>query len=86
MVYSRFFLAVICPSGWYKESVNSNKCLKIVNQTQPMFAAKFACNVYGANASILSIENAFENAEITSRSPPSLFLTFFRANPKPTIV
>lgn len=56
-----------CPSGWIAETSVANKCVKIVNQTQPWFGANFDCSAYGSNASLLSISNAFENAEILSK-------------------
>jgi hypothetical protein len=56
-----------CPSGWIAETSVANKCVQIVNQTQPWFGANFDCSAYGSNASLLSISNAFENAEILSK-------------------
>jgi hypothetical protein len=61
------FLDTQCPDGWYKETTNTNKCIKFVNNTEPLFAAKFDCSTFGNNASILTIENTFENSELFSK-------------------
>uniref|UniRef100_A0A914CEU5 C-type lectin domain-containing protein n=1 Tax=Acrobeloides nanus TaxID=290746 RepID=A0A914CEU5_9BILA len=53
-----------CPIGWYRESTNSNKCIKFVTEIQPWFGAKFDCSTLGNNATLISIEQAFENSEI----------------------
>lgn len=59
--------------GWYQENTNPNKCIKIIDTfTQPWFGANIDCTTYGANSSLLSIDSAFENAEISSKTPYSL--------------
>jgi hypothetical protein len=70
--YSLFFIVAQttiiqnCPDGWYKENTVSNKCLKIVDAiTQPWFSANLECSTYGLQTSLLSIDSAFENTEIT---------------------
>lgn len=60
-------LGQTCPDGWYQESTVSNKCLKIVNITQPWFSANFDCTTYGYNASLISIDSAFENTEVSGK-------------------
>ena len=60
------FLATQCPFGWTSLTTSKNKCVNIINDTQAMFSAKFSCSTYGYNSSILSIDSAFENAEILS--------------------
>uniref|UniRef100_A0A914DCI0 C-type lectin domain-containing protein n=1 Tax=Acrobeloides nanus TaxID=290746 RepID=A0A914DCI0_9BILA len=53
-----------CPIGWYRESTNSNKCIKFVTEVQPWFGAKFDCSTLGNNSTLLSIDQAFEDSEI----------------------
>uniref|UniRef100_A0A914EIM6 Uncharacterized protein n=1 Tax=Acrobeloides nanus TaxID=290746 RepID=A0A914EIM6_9BILA len=67
--YCTIFTGQNCPDGWYKEKTVSNKCLKIVDAiTQPWFSANLECTTYGFQSSLLSIDGAFENAEITRKN------------------
>jgi hypothetical protein len=53
-----------CQNGWYKETTSANKCLKFVIEPNSLIGANFYCGKFGANSSLLSIDNSFENSEI----------------------
>ena len=60
-------LAAVCPNSWYSETTLANKCLDFGEVKLKFSDATFYCSTYGDKVSQLSINNAFENNEISSK-------------------
>jgi hypothetical protein len=79
----KFFSFLGCPEGWAVSSTNSNKCYNIFHFS-PLSQTDAQRNCEQYFGSLLSIDNAFENAAITgiNRFLPQLFssLGYIKSN------
>uniref|UniRef100_A0A914EC10 Carboxylesterase type B domain-containing protein n=1 Tax=Acrobeloides nanus TaxID=290746 RepID=A0A914EC10_9BILA len=57
-----------CPTGWTKSSTNSKRCYNVFNISLSQKAGLDVCLF--SLASVISIDNAFENSEIQGLSKP----------------
>lgn len=60
-------LAIGCPSNWIEEKTIANKCIVPAETKLSQQDSSFYCKTYGGKATLLSIDNAFENSEIARR-------------------
>ena len=67
MNFSYFLGSNACPNGWYQSIITTNNCYNFIYSTTDWFDAEIACkNSVSINgASLVSIDSAFENSEIT---------------------
>lgn len=56
-----------CPNNWSKSSVDSKKCYTFINNGLSWGDADTACGKLESGATLVSIDSAFENGDVTSK-------------------